>query len=39
MRVRVVVPPARVARNAVDDLEANVGMLDADRHELRQVAR
>src|SRR2546422_770043 len=37
--VGIVVPAARVARDAVDDLEADAGMIDADRHELRQVAR
>src|SRR5207302_8214241 len=37
--VGIVVPAARVARDAVDDLEADAGMIDADRYELRQVAR
>src|SRR2546430_12724486 len=29
--VGIVVPAARVARDAVDDLEADAGMIDADR--------
>src|SRR5258708_968464 len=37
--VGIVVPAARVARDAVDDLETDAGMIDADRDELRQVAR
>src|SRR5450631_3544082 len=37
--VRVVVPRALVARHAVNDLEADRGMLDAYRHELRKVSR
>src|SRR6185295_950815 len=38
-RVRVVVPAARIARNTVDDLEPDPRVIDADRHELRDVAR
>src|SRR4029078_9172333 len=39
LRVRVVVERARVPRDAVDDLEAHVRVLDPDRDELREVAR
>ena len=39
VRVGVVVPGARVARDAVDDLELDAGAVDADRHQLREVAR
>src|SRR5258708_19064479 len=38
-RVRVVVPRSPVVRYAVHDLEADAGMVDADRDELRDVAR
>src|SRR5688572_22645339 len=37
-RVGVVEPRAVVVRDAVDDLEAHVRVLDADRDELRHVA-
>ena len=37
--VGVVVPAALVARDAVDDLELDAGMVDADRDQLRDVAR
>src|SRR5438270_13371665 len=37
--VRVVVPGALVPRDAVDDLELDLRVLDADGDELRQVAR
>src|SRR5207245_11294875 len=37
--IGIVVPAARVARDAVDDLETDAGVIDADSHELRQVAR
>src|SRR2546421_8758411 len=39
MGVRVVVPGALVPGDAVDDLELDVRMVDADGDELRQVAR
>ena len=37
--VAVVVPGADVARDAVDDLEVDVRMLEADPHELGEIAR
>ena len=38
-RVRVVVPSAVVVRDAVHDLELDLRMVDADRYQLRDVAR
>src|SRR5262249_16900749 len=38
IRIGVVEPRARIVRNAVDDLEAQVRFLDADRDELSHVA-
>src|SRR5690348_1749214 len=37
--IRIVVPRALVAGDAVDDLEMDLGMLEADTHELGVVAR
>ena len=37
--VAVVVPGRAIVRHAVDDLEAQIGMLDADGHELAEIAR
>src|SRR5206468_4241026 len=39
VRVRIVVPRALVARDAVDDLEADLGVFEPDTHELGVVAR